>query len=173
MVFTTLHANDNITALGRLIDLGVPPFLVGSAVSAVLGQRLVRLLCPKCKIRYKAQSRSVCVKRTCPPTRSSTFTSAPTLDDEDQRERTTRGNLSRVRTAEAPVYYGRTGVFELLVITDPIRDLIRDNPNLNAIKAEAVKTGMKYLQEDGLRQVIEGKTSHSRIAARQQVALQR
>src|SRR5207245_2417571 len=53
VVFTTLHANDTITALGRLMDLGVAPFLIGSAVSAVLGQRLVRLLCPKCKIRYK------------------------------------------------------------------------------------------------------------------------
>ncbi len=56
-------------------------------------------------------------------------------------------------------YYGRTGVFELLVITDRIREMIRDNPNLTAIRQEAVKNGMKYLQEDGLRQVIEGKTS--------------
>jgi len=56
-------------------------------------------------------------------------------------------------------YRGRTGVFELLVITDRIRDMIRDNPNLNAIKQEAVKGGMKYLQEDGLREVMEGETS--------------
>ena len=51
------------------------------------------------------------------------------------------------------------GVFELLVVTDRIRDMLRENPNLNAIRQEAVKNGMKYLQEDGLRQVIEGKTS--------------
>jgi type II secretory ATPase GspE/PulE/Tfp pilus assembly ATPase PilB-like protein len=57
-------------------------------------------------------------------------------------------------------YRGRTGIFELLEITDRIRDLIRcDNPNLNAIRQEAIKNGMKSLQEDGLRQVIEGKTS--------------
>ena len=56
-------------------------------------------------------------------------------------------------------YLGRTGVFELLVVTDRIRDMIRENPNLNAIRQEAVKNGMKYLQEDGLRQVIEGTTS--------------
>jgi type II secretory ATPase GspE/PulE/Tfp pilus assembly ATPase PilB-like protein len=57
-------------------------------------------------------------------------------------------------------YYGRTGIFELLEITDRIRDLIRcDNPNLSAIRQEAIKNGMKSLQEDGLRQVIEGKTS--------------
>src|SRR5207244_3442417 len=53
MVFTTVHANDTVTAIGRLIDLGVQPFLISSALSAVLGQRLVRLLCPKCKVRYK------------------------------------------------------------------------------------------------------------------------
>ena len=53
MVFTTLHANDTVTALARLIDLGVAPFTVAGSVSAILGQRLVRLLCPKCKRRYR------------------------------------------------------------------------------------------------------------------------
>ena len=56
-------------------------------------------------------------------------------------------------------YRGRTGIFELLVLNDTIRDLMRENPNPNAIKQEAIKTGMKYLQEDGLRHLIEGKTS--------------
>ena len=56
-------------------------------------------------------------------------------------------------------YLGRTGIFELLVITEPMRDMIRENPSINAIKAEARKNGMIYLQEDGLRQVIQGKTS--------------
>src|SRR3989440_4585280 len=53
MVLTTIHANDTITAISRLLDLGVQPFLVANALSAILGQRLVRLLCPKCKQRYK------------------------------------------------------------------------------------------------------------------------
>src|SRR5256714_3796818 len=53
MVFTTVHANDTATALTRLIDLGVQGFTVASAVSAILGQRLVRVLCPRCKVRYK------------------------------------------------------------------------------------------------------------------------
>ena len=56
-------------------------------------------------------------------------------------------------------YFKRTGIFELFVVTDKIRDLIRENPDLNAIRQEAVKTGMRYLYEDGLRQVIEGRTS--------------
>ena len=56
-------------------------------------------------------------------------------------------------------YYRRTGIFELFVVTDKIRDLIKENPNINAIKQEAVKSGMHYLYEDGLRVVIEGRTS--------------
>jgi type II secretory ATPase GspE/PulE/Tfp pilus assembly ATPase PilB-like protein len=56
-------------------------------------------------------------------------------------------------------YYKRIGIFELLVINDKIRELIRENPNISAIKQEAVKSGMRYLYEDGLRQVIEGRTS--------------
>src|SRR5271166_5784667 len=53
MVFTTLHANDTVTAIGRLMDLKVQPFMIASALSAVLGQRLVRVLCPECKVKYK------------------------------------------------------------------------------------------------------------------------
>jgi type II secretory ATPase GspE/PulE/Tfp pilus assembly ATPase PilB-like protein len=159
MVFTTLHANDTITALGRLIDLGVPPFLVGSAVSAVLGQRLVRLLCPKCKIRYKPNP-ELLRKANLPADKIKHFYRAATPDDEEERaENGGDGEPIVCDHCGGTGYFGRTGIFELLIITDRIRDLIRDNPNLNAIKAEAVKSGMKYLQEDGLRQVIEGRTS--------------
>ena len=62
-------------------------------------------------------------------------------------------------TCSGTGYHKRTGIFELFVVTDKIRDLIKENPNINAIKAEAVKSGMHYLYEDGLRVVIEGRTS--------------
>ena len=87
------------------------------------------------------------------------------------RRRTSRPTRSTSSTAARPSpeqvcpqcggtgYLGRTGIFELLVITEPMRDMIRENPSINAIKAEARKNGMIYLQEDGLRQVIQGKTS--------------
>ena len=51
MVFTTVHANDSVTAFGRLLDLGVAPFMIANSVSAILSQRLVRILCPKCKVK--------------------------------------------------------------------------------------------------------------------------
>jgi type II secretory ATPase GspE/PulE/Tfp pilus assembly ATPase PilB-like protein len=152
MVFTTLHANDTPTAIGRLIDLGVQPFMIASALSAVLGQRLVRILCPQCKVKYKPNP-DMLRKANLPADKIKFFCRPPeTPDDED-------GEAKKCEFCGGTGYRGRTGVFELLVITDRIRDLIRDNPNLNAIRQEAVKNGMKYLQEDGLRQVIEGNTS--------------
>ena len=153
MVFTTLHANDTVTALGRLIDLGVQPFMVASAVSALLGQRLVRVLCPKCKVRYKPNP-DMLRKANLPADKIKFFYRPPQANGDG--EEGTRGDCEH---CGGTGYHGRTGVFELLVVTDRIRDLMRENPNLNAIKQEAVKSGMKYLQEDGLRQVIEGKTS--------------
>jgi type II secretory ATPase GspE/PulE/Tfp pilus assembly ATPase PilB-like protein len=153
MVFTTLHANDTVTALGRLLDLGVQPFMVASAVSAILGQRLVRVLCPKCKQRYKPNP-DLLRKANLPADKITHFYRPPERPE---------GVISKgddvCAVCGGTGYRGRTGVFELLVMTDTIRALIRENPNLNAIRAEAVKGGMKYLQEDGLRQVIEGKTS--------------
>jgi general secretion pathway protein E len=160
MVFTTLHANDTVTALGRLIDLGVQPFMVADAVSAVLGQRLVRLLCPKCKVRYKPNP-DLLRKANLPADKIKHFYRPPESPSELGGEgRGGDGDMPGVCShCGGTGYYGRTGVFELLVITDRIRDLIRDNPNLNSIRQEGIKSGMKYLQEDGLRQVIEGKTS--------------
>jgi type II secretory ATPase GspE/PulE/Tfp pilus assembly ATPase PilB-like protein len=156
MVFTTLHANDTVTAIGRLIDLGVQPFMVADAVSAILGQRLVRLLCPKCKVRYKPNP-DLLRKANLPIDKIKYFYRPPETPEEGRK-----GDSGEPETCDHCVgtgYYGRTGIFELLVITDRIRDLIRDNPNLNAIRQEAVKNGMKYLQEDGLRQIIDGRTS--------------
>jgi type II secretory ATPase GspE/PulE/Tfp pilus assembly ATPase PilB-like protein len=153
MVFTTLHANDTVTALARLIDLGVQPFMVASAVSAVLGQRLVRVLCPQCKQRYKPNA-DLLRKANLPVERIKFFYRPPDRNDEDEDS-----GSSVCENCGGTGYHGRTGVFELLEMTDTIRDMIRDNPNFNAIKHEAVKNGMKYLQEDGLRQVIEGNTS--------------
>jgi type II secretory ATPase GspE/PulE/Tfp pilus assembly ATPase PilB-like protein len=153
MVFTTLHANDTVTALGRLLDLGVQPFMVASAVSAILGQRLVRVLCPKCKQRYRPNP-DMLRKANLPVDKITHFFRPP-----ERPEMILRKGDDVCPVCGGTGYRGRTGIFELLVMTDTIRALIRENPNLNAIRAEAVKSGMKYLQEDGLRQVIEGRTS--------------
>jgi type II secretory ATPase GspE/PulE/Tfp pilus assembly ATPase PilB-like protein len=125
--------------------------MVADAVSAILGQRLVRLLCPKCKVRYKPNA-DLLRKANLPADKIKYFYRPPEPDRDD-------GEYEPCEYCRGTGYYGRTGIFELLVLTDRIRELIRDNPNLNAIRQEAIKGGMKYLQEDGLRVVIEGKTS--------------
>jgi type II secretory ATPase GspE/PulE/Tfp pilus assembly ATPase PilB-like protein len=146
MVFSTVHANDTVTALFRLLDLGVEPFMIASALTAVLGQRLVRVLCEGCKEPYKPKPEFL-KKANLPADKVEYFYRRPT---EPQQVCPQCGGTG---------YLGRTGIFELLVLTDAMRDMIRENPSINAIKAEARKNGMFYLQEDGLRQVIQGKTS--------------
>jgi type II secretory ATPase GspE/PulE/Tfp pilus assembly ATPase PilB-like protein len=155
MVFTTLHANDAITAVGRLIDLGVQPFMISSALTAVLAQRLVRLLCPKCKVRYKPNE-DVLRRANLPADKIKYFYRPP---EPDEMEHDKRGEPIICEHCGGSGYYGRTGIFEMLILSDHIRALIRENPNLTAIKQEAVKEGLRSLQEDGLRVVIEGKTS--------------
>jgi general secretion pathway protein E len=146
MVFSTVHSNDTITALFRLLDLGVEPFMIASALSAVLGQRLVRVLCEACKEPYKPKPEFL-KKANLPADKVDVFYRRPENPEQVCPQCGGTG------------YLGRTGIFELLLITEPMRDMIRDNPSINAIRAEARKNGMIYMQEDGLRQVIQGKTS--------------
>ena len=148
MVFSTLHANDAVTAIGRLIDLGVEPFMLSTALSGVISQRLVRLLCPTCKVRYKPDP-DLLQKAGLPADKIKYFFRPPNQD-----ERT-----DPCPTCGGSGYLKRTGIFELLVLNDRIREMIKQNPNLAAIKQEAVKNGMRYLYEDGMRLVIEGRTS--------------
>jgi len=156
MVFTTLHANDSVTAIGRLIDLGVAPFMVANAVSCILAQRLVRLLCPKCKVRYKPNP-EILRKFNLSPDKHEYFYKAKGEDG--------KSNDDDLRCAHCggTGYRGRTGVFEIFVLGESIKALIQNNPSLNLIRQEAIKGGMKYLLEDGLRQVVVGNTSINEI----------
>lgn len=156
MVFSTIHANDTITAVGRFLDLGVQSFMIASALSAILGQRLVRLLCPECKVKYKPNP-DILRKVNLPADKIKYFYKPPSKNGEkdDEEEEGSTGCEKCGGTG----YHGRTGIFELLIINDKLRELIRDNPNLNAIRQEAAKTGMRFIFEDGLRQVVEGATS--------------
>jgi type II secretory ATPase GspE/PulE/Tfp pilus assembly ATPase PilB-like protein len=146
MVFSTLHANDTISALFRLIDLEVEPFLLSSSISAILGQRLVRKLCNDCKEAYKPTA-DLLQKIGLPADKVEKFYRPPAKTE------------ATCPTCNGLGYVGRIGVYELLLITDRLRDLIRENPNLTAIKAEARKNGMLYMKEEGLRLVVKGVTS--------------
>lgn len=152
MVFSTVHANDTISALYRLIDLGVEPFLLSSALSAILGQRLVRKLCDDCKEPYKPKA-ELLKQAGLPAERIDAFYRPPT---DPQMQCPKCGGMG---------YKGRVGVFELFVITDRIREMIRDKASMTDIKAEARKNGMLYMKEEGLRLVIKGVTSIQELTA--------
>ncbi len=146
MVFSTVHANDTITALYRIIDLEVEPFMLASSLSGILAQRLVRRLCSQCKEAYKPKPEFL-RKANLPAERISKFYRPP---KEPETECAACGGLG---------YRGRIGVFELLPINERMREMIRDQSAMTAIRAEARKNGMLYMKEEGLRLVVRGVTS--------------
>ncbi len=157
MVFTTVHANDSVTAFGRLLDLGVAPFMIANSVSAILSQRLVRVLCPKCKVKYRPNP-EILKKFNLSPEKYEFFYKSKSEVKQEEMDDT-----PPCKYCGGTGFRGRSGVYELLVLNENIKNLIRENPSIGAIREEAVKTGMKYLQEDGLRQVVAGNTSIQEI----------
>ncbi len=151
MVLSTIHANDTITALGRLLDLGVAPYQVASALNAVLGQRLVRRLCKTCRQKYKPTPDAIKKLRVEPSQVKVLYKPTEVAEDDDTED--------RCEDCQGMGYHKRTGVFELFILTDKIREMMRENPNIQAIKQEALKNGLKTLFEYGAQLVIEGQTS--------------
>jgi len=142
-VFTTLHANDAPTTITRLLDLGVDISLVQSAVSAVLAQRLVRLLCDKCKEPYDPGPEE-----------------RPRLGIPADRPITLyKAREKGCTQCHGSGYRGRSGVHELLVFDNAIRDLLVGRPSVQVIRATARKSGMRTLLESGVAKVLAGQTS--------------
>jgi len=146
MVFSTVHANDTITALFRILELGVEPFMIANSISAILGQRLCRKLCSDCKEAY-APNPELLKQAGLPASKIDKFYRPPKTQSPPCP---TCGGLG---------YRGRIGVFEVLIITDRIRDMIREKAAASAIKAEARKNGMLMMKEEGLRLVVKGVTA--------------
>ncbi|MCG6158355.1 GspE/PulE family protein [Rubinisphaera margarita] len=146
MVFSTVHANETFSALYRMMDLGVEPFMLSSSLSAILGQRLARRLCNDCKVPYKPKPEFL-KKANLPASKIENFYKPPT---NPEGQCPTCGGLG---------YKGRIGVYELLELSERMRDMIRDSAAITQIKAEARKNGMLYMREEGLRLVVKGVTS--------------
>jgi len=143
LVFSTIHTNDSPTAFTRLIDMGIEPFLVSSSLVAILAQRLARRLCPDCKEAY-------------------------TPTDEELREvgiprhRLTNGMLWRAKgcaNCNSKGYRGRSGIYELLIVSDAIRNKVNAGADAGAIKKLAIAEGMRTLRDDGIDKAIAGQTS--------------
>jgi type IV pilus assembly protein PilB len=143
LVLSTLHTNDASGAVTRLVDMGVEPFLISSTLLAVLAQRLVRRICLKCRTPFEPSESQL-----------STMGLSP-MDLGDKVFYYGRG---------CPVcndngYRGRKGIFELLVITDAIRNLINERAPTVVIRQKAMELGMITLREDGLRSIYNGETT--------------
>jgi len=144
-VFTTLHANDSATTVTRLLDIGIDTTLIQSAVTAVLAQRLVRVLCKRCKEAF-----------TPPPD----FLAK--LGVPAGKEVTLYKEVG-CQSCNDSGYRGRTGIHELLVINNEIRDLLVGRPSIQDIRNAARKAGMKTLKQSGVQKVIAGITSLNEV----------
>jgi general secretion pathway protein E len=145
MVFSTVHANDSITAVYRMLELGVEPFMVANSLSAVLGQRLVRRLCKECREAYKPDHATL-ERLEIPSDRIDQFFRPPAGGE-------------MCPECNGLGYVGRTGVFELLVINDELRDLVRDKAAASKVKLAAKRNGMLTMKQEGIRLLAQGITS--------------
>jgi type IV pilus assembly protein PilB len=143
LVLTTLHTNDAPGAVTRLIDMGVEPFLISASLEGVLGQRLIRKICQQCKTPYEP-SESVLAQL-----------GLTAHDIGDKNFYFGKGCDNCNNTG----YRGRKGIYELLNITDPLRDLINQRAPSVVMKQKAIELGMVTLRDDGLRTIYEGLTT--------------
>jgi type IV pilus assembly protein PilB len=147
LVFSTLHTNDAPSAITRLVDIGVKPFLVSSSVRAVLAQRLIRKICPNCSQPYQPN------------------------EDELRHMNLDAGQIAQARfthghgcdTCRGTGYKGRAGLFELFMINDELRNLINEQAGVSAIRQRARDLGMRTLREDGIRKVVAGMTTPEEV----------
>jgi general secretion pathway protein E len=141
LVLATLHTNDSVGAVTRLVDMGIEPFLVASTMIGALAQRLVRRLCPQCRRPHVPNPAERALLQIGP---------------NDKRTINLPGACAACANSG---YQGRTGVFELLTVDDQLRTLIHDGVSEERLREHGQKHGMRSIREDGLRWVLEGETS--------------
>ncbi len=143
LVLSTLHTNDSAGAVTRLIDMGCEPFLVSATLEAVLAQRLLRTICKSCRVPYEPNENILNQLGLSPhEIGDKHFYTGKGCDD-----------------CGFSGYRGRRGLFELLKVTDPLRDLISVKAPSVVIKQKAIELGMVTLREDGLRNIYDGSTT--------------
>ena len=143
LVLSTLHTNDAPGAVTRLIDMGVEPFLVSSTLMAVLAQRLVRTVCRKCRTAFEPTEKQLSLLNLSPH------------DVGDKTFYYGRGCANCNDTG----YKGRKGIFELLVISEPVRLMINERAPTAVVRQKAMELGMVTLRADGLRCIFDGDTT--------------
>jgi type IV pilus assembly protein PilB len=148
LVFSTLHTNDAPGAITRLIDMGVKPFLVASSIQAVMGQRLIRALCPKCKVVDKEPDQH--------------WLRIAGINETDVRDKI----IYKPRGCDyctGTGFRGRIGIFEMMVMNNEIRTMAFERAPTNKVRAAAMAGGMKSLLMDGKLKVLDGKTTAEEV----------
>jgi type IV pilus assembly protein PilB len=143
IVFTTLHTNDAPSSIARLLDLGVEPFLITATLEGIVAQRLVRKICEKCKTSFE-------------PTEAQLMELGLTPADVKGKNFYYGRGCSKCNNTG---YRGRTGIFEIMVFTDEIRELIMNQASTGLLRAAGLKAGMKLLRENGLAAIYDGITT--------------
>jgi general secretion pathway protein E len=146
LVFSTLHTNDSAGAISRLLDLGVEPYLVSSSLLSVLAQRLVRKICPECRERYE-------------PAEHELRELGIGADRSGGQFYVGAGCSKCFNTG----YKGRTGIYELMMIDEEIREMIHQRQTAGAIKNKAIEKGLQTLRMDGARKVVAGATTVAEV----------
>lgn len=147
LVFSTLHTNDAPSAVARLSDIGVKPFLIASAVRAVLAQRLVRKLCPICKAPAELTDKEL---------------RALSLDPSRIVDAEIHGPVGCDR-CRGQGFKGRMGIFEMFSVDDEVRQMINSNLTTGQLRRRARELGMRTLREDGIRKLLAGMTSANEV----------
>ena len=148
LVFSTVHTNDAAGAITRLIDMGVEPYLVGSSLIGVLAQRLVRVLCKECREAYLPTPEEL---------------REIGIGPEKGREPRMIYRAKGCDACNGTGYRGRTGIYEIMMVDDAIRELAVKKVDSGSIKRAAVQKGMRTLMEDGGRKVLRGVTSVAEV----------
>jgi len=145
LVLSTLHTNDAPSAMSRLLDMGVEPFLVSSSVIGVVAQRLIRVVCPKCKESY-SPSKEFLQSFNLPSSKSRKFNSAKGCDE-----------------CRNTGYKGRSGVFELFGVSEPIKEMVLGKESASRLKKQAVEEGMTTLRQIALEKLQAGITTAEEV----------
>ncbi len=149
LVFSTLHTNDAPSAVTRLMDIGIKPFLVASSIRGIMAQRLVRCICKNCKEEVAPTEDEMRILKIPP----------------DQRDTVKLFRGKGCATCKKSGYKGRKGIFEMFVLTDEIRNMIYEKVSSHLLRQRARELGMRTLREDGLRKVLTGMTTLEEVVS--------
>jgi len=143
MVFSTLHTNDAPSAVSRLIDIGIKPFLVSASLRAVLAQRLVRRICPACKVPHEPDEKLL--------------KSLGVRPDQVNDANFMQGN--GCAKCNSTGFRGRVGIFEMFTMSEELQQMVYEEASLVSIRNKSREMGMRTMREDGTRKILAGVTT--------------